>query len=40
MIFFTISDDGFGMNESDILNKWIVIGTDNKKIVTTYTFRR
>lgn len=28
---FTISDDGFGMNESDILNKWIVIGTDNKK---------
>lgn len=28
---FTISDDGFGMNESDIINKWIVIGTDNKK---------
>lgn len=28
---FTISDDGFGMNENDILNKWIVIGTDNKR---------
>lgn len=28
---FTLSDDGFGMNQDDILNKWIVIGTDNKK---------
>lgn len=28
---FTISDDGFGMNENDIINKWIVIGTDNKR---------
>lgn len=28
---FTLFDDGFGMNQDDILNKWIVIGTDNKK---------
>ena len=28
---FTLADDGFGMNQDDILNKWIVIGTDNKK---------
>lgn len=27
---FTLSDDGFGMSESDILNKWIVLGTDSK----------
>ena len=29
---FTLSDDGFGMNQDDILNKWIVIGTDRKKM--------
>lgn len=28
---FVLSDDGFGMNQEDIMNKWIVIGTDNKK---------
>lgn len=28
---FVLSDDGFGMNREDIMNKWIVIGTDNKK---------
>lgn len=28
---FTISDDGYGMSEKDILNKWVVIGTDHKK---------
>ena len=27
---FTLSDDGFGMSESDILDKWIVLGTDSK----------
>lgn len=27
---FTLSDDGFGMSESDILEKWIVLGTDSK----------
>ncbi len=26
--FFLLSDDGFGMSESDILNKWFVLGTD------------
>ena len=35
---FTLSDDGFGMSESDILNKWIVLGTDSKaKGVTLYS---
>lgn len=35
---FTLSDDGFGMSESDILNKWIVLGTDSKaKGVNLYT---
>lgn len=28
---FVLSDDGFGMSREDIMNKWIVIGTDNKK---------
>ncbi len=28
---FLLSDDGHGMNEDDILNKWIVIGTDSKR---------
>lgn len=28
---FTISDDGHGMTAEDILNKWIVIGTDSKR---------
>lgn len=28
---FILSDDGFGMTESDILNKWIVLGTDSKR---------
>ena len=28
---FLISDDGCGMNQDDILNKWIVIGTGNKR---------
>jgi signal transduction histidine kinase len=27
---FVISDDGTGMSEDDLLNKWIVIGTDSK----------
>ncbi len=27
---FVLSDTGFGMSESDILNKWIVLGTDSK----------
>ena len=30
---FLISDDGRGMDRNDILNKWIVIGTGNKKNV-------
>lgn len=28
--FFMISDDGIGMSENDILEKWIVLGTDSK----------
>lgn len=28
--FFILSDDGFGMSEKDILDKWIVLGTDSK----------
>ena len=28
---FLISDDGRGMDENDILNNWIVIGTGNKR---------
>lgn len=27
---FTLSDDGIGMSDSDILEKWIVLGTDSK----------
>lgn len=27
---FVISDDGTGMSQSDILNKWLVLGVDNK----------
>lgn len=27
---FTLSDDGKGMDEQDILDKWIVLGTDSK----------
>lgn len=27
---FVVSDDGKGMSETDILNKWIVLGTDSK----------
>ena len=27
---FSLSDDGFGMSEADILNKWFVLGTDSK----------
>ena len=27
---FLLSDDGFGMSESEILNKWFVLGTDSK----------
>lgn len=28
--YFTISDDGKGMSNSDILDKWLVLGTDSK----------
>lgn len=28
--YFTISDDGKGMSASDILDKWLVLGTDSK----------
>ena len=28
--YFTISDDGKGMSSSDILDKWLVLGTDSK----------
>ncbi len=27
---FSLSDDGFGMSQNDILTKWIVLGTDSK----------
>lgn len=27
---FLLSDNGFGMSENDILNKWFVLGTDSK----------
>jgi signal transduction histidine kinase len=27
---FILSDDGFGMTKSDILNRWFVLGTDSK----------
>lgn len=27
---FLLSDDGFGMSEEDILNRWFVLGTDSK----------
>ena len=27
---FTLYDDGFGMTEEDLLEKWIVLGTDSK----------
>ena len=28
--YFTISDDGKGMSSTDILDKWLVLGTDSK----------
>ncbi|KAA6317418.1 hypothetical protein EZS27_032421, partial [termite gut metagenome] len=28
--YFVISDDGKGMSENDILEKWLVLGTDSK----------
>ncbi len=28
--YFTISDDGKGMSDTDILDKWLVLGTDSK----------
>lgn len=28
---FVIADDGFGMSRDDIENKWVVLGTENKK---------
>jgi signal transduction histidine kinase len=28
--FFVLSDDGFGMTNQDILDKWLVLGTDSK----------
>lgn len=28
--FFILSDDGFGMSRKDILDKWIILGTDSK----------
>lgn len=28
---FWLSDDGHGMTQEDILNKWVVLGTDNKR---------
>lgn len=34
---FTISDDGFGMGKTDILEKWIVIGTESKRDIMTCT---
>jgi len=33
---FTLSDNGFGMSENDILNKWIVLGTDSKARGTAF----
>ena len=27
---FVLSDDGFGMADADILDKWLVLGTDSK----------
>ena len=30
--YFIISDDGKGMSNADILDKWLVLGTDSKKI--------
>lgn len=30
--FIKISDDGCGMSESDFINKWMVIGTDSKRV--------
>jgi len=32
---FVMSDDGIGMSEDDILNKWVVIGTDSKTNVNS-----
>lgn len=29
--YLIIYDDGQGMTESELLNKWLVIGTDSKK---------
>jgi signal transduction histidine kinase len=28
--FFVISDDGIGMTREDVLNKWLILGTDSK----------
>ncbi len=33
---FSLSDDGFGMSREDILNKWIVLGTDSKSRGKSY----
>ncbi|SDX51824.1 ATP-binding protein [Aequorivita viscosa] len=33
--YFTISDDGKGMSNSDILDKWLVLGTDSKSRAET-----
>lgn len=30
---FSICDDGFGMTYDDLINKWVVLGTDSKKNV-------
>lgn len=30
--YIIIADDGYGMDENDILNKWLVLGTDSKKV--------
>nr|WP_315172087.1 ATP-binding protein [uncultured Flavobacterium sp.] len=41
---FVLSDDGFGMSEKDILDKWFVLGTDskarNKKIQPEFDLSR
>lgn len=33
---FSLSDDGFGMTQNDILTKWIVLGTDSKSRGKTF----
>jgi len=41
---FSLSDDGFGMSKTDILNKWFVLGTDskarNEKIESDFNLKR